>query len=296
MTTMSSSNYPQVQRVLWVTLGLNLLVALAKIGYGFVTSSLSMYADGFHSLFDGTSNVICLIGIWAASHPPDATHHYGHKKFETFAAVGISILLFVTCYNILRSGISRLAEPFPPQVTFLSFLIIGITIAVNFFVMRYEQQKGRELKSELLLADSQHTRSDILASCSVLLSLVATKLNFLVLDPLAALFIAGLIGKVGVQILLESSKVLSDWSTLEPAKIQEVAMKIEGVEECHQIRTRGFRNHIYVDLHIHVPPDMTTVKAHEVAHRVEAAIKNRFNEVVDIVVHVEPHIPFLEND
>jgi cation diffusion facilitator family transporter len=173
---------------------------------------------------------------------------------------------------------------------------MGLTLAVNYFVMRYEQRKGREYENNLLLADSEHTRSDILASCSVLISLIAVKLNYPVLDPIAALFIAVLIGRVGIQILLESSKVLSDYSVLEPKILRELAMKVDGVEECHQIRTRGSSNHIYIDLHIHVPPEMTTLKAHEVAHRVEATIKDQFPEVVDIVVHVEPHIPNLEND
>ncbi|HEX9757852.1 MAG TPA: cation diffusion facilitator family transporter [Nitrospiria bacterium] len=290
------SHYYKVRRVLWITLGWNLLVAVAKITYGYMTSSLSMAADGFHSLFDGTSNLVALIGIWAASHPPDDTHHYGHRKFETFAAVGIAILLFVTCYNILRSSFTRLSDPTPPEVTPISFIIMGLTLAVNYFVMRYEQRKGREYENNLLLADSEHTRSDILASCSVLISLIAVKLNYPVLDPIAALFIAVLIGRVGIQILLESSKVLSDYSVLEPKILRELAMKVDGVEECHQIRTRGSSNHIYIDLHIHVPPEMTTLKAHEVAHRVEATIKDQFPEVVDIVVHVEPHIPNLEND
>ena len=290
------SNYYQVKRVLWVTLGLNLLVAVAKVSYGYMTFSLSMAADGFHSVFDGTSNVVALIGIWAASHPPDDTHHYGHRKFETFAAVGIAILLFITCFNILRSSVNRIVEPTFPEVTPTSFVIMGITIAVNYFVMRFEQQKGRELGNNLLLADSEHTRSDILASCSVLISLIAVKLNYPVLDPIAALFIAVLIGRVGIQILLESSKVLSDYSVLEPKKIQELAMKVEGVEECHQIRTRGSKDHMYVDFHIHVPPQMTTLKAHEVAHQVEASIKEHYPKVVDIVVHVEPHVPNLEND
>ena len=286
----------QVQKVLWITLGLNLLVALAKVLYGFATDSLSMVADGFHSVFDGTSNVIALIGIWASSHPPDDNHHYGHKKFETFAAVGIAFLLFITCYNILRSSMGRIADPVPPQVTWISFSIIGITIAVNYFVMRYEQEKGKALGNELLLADSEHTRSDIWASCSVLMSLIAVKLNYPILDPFAALFIAILIGRVGVKILLESSRVLSDSSILEPKEIQVLAMKVEGVAECHKIRTRGSQYHIYVDLHIHVPPEMTTLKAHQVAHEVEGVIKGHFPTVVDIMVHVEPHVPFLEND
>ena len=295
MSSLSHQSF-QVQKVLWITLGLNILVAIAKVLYGFSTGSLSLVADGFHSFFDGTSNVVALIGIWVSSRPPDDSHHYGHKKFETFAAVGIAFLLFITCYNILRSSMGRFSEPITPQVTWISFSIIGVTIAVNYFVMCYEQEKGKALGNELLLADSEHTRSDIWASCSVLMSLIAVKLNYPILDPFAALFIAILIGRVGVKILMESSRVLSDSSILEPKEIQALVMQVDGVKECHKVRTRGSQFYIYVDLHIHVPPDMTTFKAHQVAHVVEEVIKGNFPNVVDIIVHVEPHVPFLEND
>ncbi|HEY0196677.1 MAG TPA: cation diffusion facilitator family transporter, partial [Methanobacterium sp.] len=84
---------------------LNFAVALAKIIYGYWTNSLSIISDGFHSLFDGASNVIGIIGITIASRPPDKMHTYGHEKFETFASLGIAFLLFITCFEILQSAI-----------------------------------------------------------------------------------------------------------------------------------------------------------------------------------------------
>jgi cation diffusion facilitator family transporter len=200
------STYKQVKRVLSLTLFLNLAVAVAKLLWGHLTNSLSMQADGFHSLFDGASNIIGLVGIWVARHPPDDCHPYGHKKFETFAAFGISVLLFLTCFHILESSYSRVQTPFAPQATFLSFIIMLGAIGINFFVAWWETKKGKEFKSDVLMADAMHTKSDVFGSLSVFISLIATRLGYPILDPVAAVLIAALIGKIGFSILAEASR------------------------------------------------------------------------------------------
>ncbi|MBI5197806.1 MAG: cation transporter [Nitrospirae bacterium] len=282
------NNYREVRRVLIITLILNLVVASAKVTYGAMTQSLSMLADGFHSLFDGTSNLVGLLGIWMASHPPDSSHPYGHKKYEALASLGISLLLFLTGYNILTDAYHRFSDLKVPEVTLISFLVMLGTIGINFFTVSYERRKSAALKSEILHADALHTRSDLLASFSVLISLAAVLGGYPLMDPIAALLIAALIGKTGFEILLESARVLSDASMLSADRIKHVAMTVEGVRECHAIRTRGTADHVYVDLHLLVPPSMDTEDAHQLAHQVEDRIKQEFREVSDVVVHVEP--------
>jgi cation diffusion facilitator family transporter len=279
----------QIRRILWIVLLLNLAVAGAKLIYGHLTQSLSMWADGFHSTFDGTSNIIGLIGLWLASFPPDEDHPYGHRKFETFASFGISVLLFLTCFHVLSDSVSRLSSPVTPEVTWLSFGIMLATMGVNVGVMRWEQRRGIELKSDLLMADSLHTRSDLLTSLSVLVSLLAVSFGIRMLDPLIAVIIAGFIAKTGFEILREVSKVFSDSARIDPRLIREIAMRISGVRDCHEVRTRGSLNQIYVDFHIDVPSDMTAERSHALVHEVEDLLKKELPEVVDVVIHVEPH-------
>jgi cation diffusion facilitator family transporter len=278
----------EIKKVLWFILALNLLVAAAKLVYGHWTGTLSMWADGLHSMFDGASNVIGLIGMWAAAHPPDEAHPYGHRKFESFAAFAISVFLFLACVKILESSYHRLADPILPRVTMLSFGIMLATLGVNLFVTRYEQRRSTELKSEILHADSMHTLSDVYSSFSVLLGLVAVRLGFPVLDPVMAIVIAGFIGRTGFQILFESSRVLSDASSVDPRRVREIVMKIPGVRSCHSIRTRGLESHVFVDCHIQVQSDMTTERAHDMVHTIEDRIKKEMSEVADVVIHVEP--------
>ena len=281
----------EIRKVLWLILLLNLLVAGAKLIYGYSTAALSMWADGLHSVFDGTSNVVGLIGIWAAAHPPDESHPYGHRKFESFAAFTISVFLFLACFKILENSYHRLITPDIPRVTWLSFAIMLTTIGVNVFVTRYEHRRGDELKSEILHADSMHTLSDVYSSISVLVGLTAIRMGFPILDPIMAVVIAGFIGKTGFKILFETSNVLSDASRVDPERVRNVVMKIPGVKSCHSIRTRGLESHVFVDCHIHVEPNMTAQKSHDLVHEIEDRIKNEMSEVADVVIHVEPDVP-----
>ncbi|MBI3610298.1 MAG: cation transporter [Nitrospirae bacterium] len=278
----------EIKKVLWLILALNLLVAAAKLVYGHWTGALSLWADGLHSMFDGASNIIGLIGIWAAAHPPDEAHPYGHRKFESFAAFAISVFLFLACFRILENSYARLIDPNVPRVTWVSFAVMLITIGINLFVTRYEQRRSTELKSEILHADSMHTLSDVYSSLSVLIGLAAVQMGFPFLDPIMAVVIAGFIGRTGFQILFETSRVLSDASCVDPRLVREIVMQIPGVKSCHSIRTRGLENHVFVDCHIQVQSDMTAERAHTLVHEIEDLIKKEMSEVVDVVIHVEP--------
>ncbi|MBI3805513.1 MAG: cation transporter [Nitrospirae bacterium] len=296
MPSIPDVHYQPVKKILLVTLGLNLLTALAKSIWGYSSHSISMQADGFHSFLDAASNVIGLIGIYFASRPPDDEHPYGHRKFETFASFCISVFLFLGCLEILKSSYARFQDGTMPEITSASFVIMLLTILLNIVVSRWEKRQGVLLKSEILIADSFHTKSDVFSSLSVIASLAAGWAGYPILDPLVGVVIAFIIGKVGMQILMESSKVLTDYSRIHPQEIHDLVIQIDGIEECHAVRTRGGINHIYVDLHIHVHPHMHLEKAHVLAHRVEAEIMKQFTDVIEVVVHLEPHLPQLEND
>lgn len=281
----------EVRKVLWITLLLNILGAVVKVSYGYITGTNSMMADGFHSFFDGTSNVIGLIGIWIASKPPDVRHHYGHKKFETMATIGIAILLFLACFEIAETAIRGFWNPRPPMVTNTSFLVVMATMGMNIFVTTYEYRRGKALKSDFLIADAKHTMSDLLASFIVLISIVAVRSGYAIVDPVASLIIAVMIGHIGYDIVKEASHVLVDASPLigsDLARIEAIASSVEGVRECHNIRVRGRNDAVHLDCHILVSPDMSMQEAHDVAERVEERIKSEMPDVIDVVIHLEP--------
>ncbi len=288
------SRLKEVRRVLLITLGLNFLVAGAKLGYGFFTETLSMVADGFHSVLDASSNVVGLIALGFAARPADHHHPYGHRKIEALAAIFISGTLFYACYEILTHAHQRLYHHTQPQVTLYSFLIMLGTMAINYWVSQYEHRKGEELRSQILTADSAHTRSDIYASFSVLIALVGVYFNWPYLDIIAAGLIALIVGYSGYQIVLESLGTLLDTSVLDPRQVLDVVHAVPGVQSAHDVRTRGHATAIYMDLNIHVDSQLSTQEAHDLTHQVIYKIKQSIPGVVDVVVHTEPSTPHHE--
>lgn len=278
----------EIRKVLLYTLAANEAVAVAKIAWGYVSGSIGMVSDGFHSMFDGVTNVVGLVGIWIASHPPDREHPYGHKKFETLFTMLVSGMIFLTCYEILGRAYRSLTESVEVEAGAGSFLIMAVTMAVNFRVMSYEGKKGRELGSQFLLADAMHTKSNLLSSGGVVLGLVFTRMGYPGADAVAGLLVAVFIAKIGYDILRGASGVLVDTVCIDSAAIHRVVMSVKGVKDCHKIRTRGTLHHVYVDLHIKLDPGINLKEAHELTHTVQDRIKQEFKEVADIVVHTEP--------
>jgi cation diffusion facilitator family transporter len=284
-------DYARARKVLIYTLVLNWLVALAKFAYGAMTLSASMAADGMHSFADGTNNIIGLIGFYFAGRPVDKTHPYGHEKYETLTALGIGALLLIVAFDLVKDSIQRFAHPVIPEVNLGSFLVMFITVAVNIFVMIYENREGKKLKSDFLVTDSIHTKSDILASCSVIVTLFAVRMGMPIIDTFVAGFIALFIGYSGVEVLYETSKVLSDHAMIEPEKLRQAVSEFKEINSCHKIRSRGREDSICVDLHVHVRPSMRTDEAHELSHQIENKIKQEFPGVREVIIHIEPTDP-----
>ncbi|WP_407356901.1 cation diffusion facilitator family transporter [Methanolobus sp. WCC5] len=282
------ARFRKIRKVMFYVLFLNLAVSFAKIAYGYYTNVLSMQSDGFHSLFDGVSNIIGLIGIHIAAKPPDKEHPYGHRKFETLASIMIALLLALVAFEIVHSAFERLGDGNVPQVTAISFAVMLGTMAINYGVTTYERRVGEEMNSEVLLADSAHTKSDIYVSISVIIGLIAISLGYPVVDPVISILIAVVILHAGAEIIFRSISILCDESQIDTDDIAQVVRNIEGVIDCHRIRTRGPPGNVYVDLHVEVDPEMSTYKSHTISHIVQYRIKENFDGIEDVLVHIEP--------
>lgn len=287
--TSRQQNARRISRVLWVTLGLNLVVAGAKIAYGHATGVLSIRADGFHSLTDSVNNLVGLLGVYFAARPADAGHPYGHAKFEVLAAGVVGLSLLGMAYDVLTSAASRLfgGAP-PPRLDALAFVVLAITLGVNLLVARYEKRQAEALGSSFLASDAAHTSSDVLVTLGVIVTVGLVQAGYTALDAVMALGIAGFIAWAGVQVLRQNLRYLADAAALEPDAVQAVVVQVAGVASVHKIRTRGAPGDIHVDLHVQVARHLDVVQAHRVTHWVIDAIKQHLPGVTDVVVHTEP--------
>jgi cation diffusion facilitator family transporter len=279
----------KVARVLWAILVANVTVAILKLVLGLSIGSVAVWADGLHSLLDGTSNVVGLVGIALASKPPDREHPYGHRRFETIAATLIGLLIAAGLVTILasvaRSVITGTSEARP---TPLAAALIAVTLVVNLVVSRVEASRGRALKSSLLTADAAHTASDALASLVVLVSFAGVAIGWPWADWVAALAVSALIARAAYLVLRENLGVLLDRARLDAARVQEVAQSVEGVRVAHDVRSRGLADHVQLDLHLHLDGAVALSTAHAVAERVSAALYEAFPEVTDVLIQIEP--------
>lgn len=280
-----------VRRVLIVTLLLNLLVSGAKIAVGMLSGSLAMVADGYHSLVDGANNVIGLVVAAFAYAPPDRGHPYGHRKFETAATLAIGGALLVLAYEVVSQAMGSAKREAAPAIGWLNWTVMIATMAMNLFVSWYEAREGRRLGSEYLLADATHTRSDLYVSLGVIASFAASRAGLPFADAVVAGFIGAVIAYQAAQILLRSFHVLTDRAVLDPASVQDVVRGIPEVRRVLEVRTRGSQDAVYVDLIAHVDGALSLRAAHEVADRIEDAVKKGHPAVVDVIVHLEPDDP-----
>jgi len=284
--------YAAVATVLVRVLLLNLAVAVAKIAFGYTSGAISILSDGFHSLTDAASNVAGLVGVRAARQPPDADHPYGHRKYETVAAAAVTVFLLLLVIEVLRNAFNHLSgRSQPHEISIASFVVMLVTVAVNLIVIAYESRAAEQLGSEMLMADATQTRGDVWSSVTVIAALVGARLGVPILDPIAALVVAGFIGHAGYQVARATTGILSDRIVISDADLQRVVMSVAGVIGCEKIRTRGSADHVFLDLHVWMPPDMRLTEAHDLSHVVKDRLMTRYPQIADAVIHIEPPPP-----
>lgn len=278
-----------INRVLWTVLICNLVIAAGKFVFGQITHTASIRADGIHSLFDSTGNVVALIGIAMASRPADLGHPYGHSKFETYASVFIGALLVFAAWEVGSDAIEALRfGNAKPEVSIFSFVVMIVTLITNIFLTRLERGAAKRYNSEILAADSKHTLSDAVVTMSVLVGLVLVYRGYPMADAAVSLIVAAAILMTAFSVLRQANSALSDSARIPASELRRTVLEVEDVHDCHAIRTRGTESEVYVDLHVLVDPLLTMSEAHVLADRVEEHICEQHAAVVDVVVHLEP--------
>lgn len=278
-----------MERVLWIVLVLNLVVAASKYFYGLASGSASMQADGIHSVFDSLGNVIGLVGISLAARPADAGHPYGHSKFETYGSLAIGVLLLFAAFEVGSSAVEKLvAGTYTAQVTPVSFIVMVGTLVVNLFVTLYERRAGKRLKSEILAADAAHTLSDAFVSIGVIVGLGFVVAGFPMADPIMALLVTVAILASAVGVFRTGLRTLSDHARI-PGRRHRPCGGEGGWRAVDPCRAHpGTEAEVYCDLHVLVDPQMTVLAAHDLGDKVEGVVAAAFPQIKEVLVHIEP--------
>lgn len=280
----------QVRKVLLITLLLNLLVMALKALVGWSTGSLSLLADALHSVTDSANNILGLVASQFSSPQPDRNHPYGHQKFEAVGALGIAAFLGIACFEILSGAIERIFQPAqqPIAVSVPELWLLLMVLGINIFVTFYERHVGQRIGSPILIADAQHTMSDVWVTISVIGGLIGIWIwQMQWLDLVLAFPVALLVFRSGWSVLKQNLPWLVDEMAIAPEAIHAIAMQVPGVLNCHNIASRGVvGRQVFIEMHLIV--EVTDVEtAHRITEAVEARLEERYAPA-RILIHVEP--------
>ena len=277
-----------IQRVFLGLLAANLVVVGVKLAIGIAAGSLSVIGDAIHSSVDAFNNIVFAILIRYAGAEADEKHPYGHGKFEVLGALGIVIFLAVASVELIKSAVGRLLAGAPaPDLTATGLWLLVATLGVNGWVAWVEGRKGKELSSDLLLADAAHTRVDVMITIAVILGGVASKARVPHVDPAIALAIVVMIVRVGWQILKRGVPLLVDQAAHEPALVRRSAEGVDGVRSAYDIRSRLAAGVAFAELTIGVSGRLAVDEAHAISDAVERRLKEELR-LDRVVVHIEP--------
>jgi cation diffusion facilitator family transporter len=274
------------------TMILNFLLAAVQAVIGFLAGSAGLISSAVHTLSDGATTIIVMIGVNAAGKKSDKSHQYGHERFESVASLIMAVILAIVGigigYGAVMDIISGEYEPMSMEVTAL--IIAGITIAAKEWMFWYTRAAAKKINSTALMADAWHSRSDALATIGAFFGILGAKMGFPVLDSVAGLIICVFIVKTAFDIFKTATNQMVDKAcspeTLE--KLEAVITEQEGVVAIDDLRTRMFGSKIYVDIEIAADGELTLNDSHKIAENVHDAVEAAFPEVKHCMVHVNP--------
>jgi len=285
----------RVKSITYLGIAVNIALSVIKIVIGFLAASLAMIADGIHSLSDLATDVAVLLGLHLGSKQPDEGHPYGHGRAETFSAGLIALILILVGGVMMYYATMAIArdEITTPR---LSVLIAAVfSIASKEWLYRITRKAAIQSHSAALYANAWHHRSDALSSVAVVIGFIALEFGFGHGDQVAAIAVGLMIIWVGVRIIGDSLRELTEGAVDADTigQIKNIINTNGQIRQYHHLRTRTVGREVFLDLHILVDPELSIAAAHQIAESLEGALHEQIVRPVNITVHIEPDLPEL---
>ncbi|MGO4887404.1 cation diffusion facilitator family transporter [Anaerobacillus sp. MEB173] len=288
--------FQKVQFAAWVGIIGNIILAIIKGIVGFIANSQALIADAVHSASDVVGSVAVLIGVRAAKRPPDRDHPYGHGKAELIAAIIVAVLLFVVGFEIAMTAVKSFFEPIEVPGLVAIYAVV-FSIIVKELMFRYKYHLGKKYRSEALITDAWHHRSDVFSSVAALIGIGASIIGgyigvpwLVYADPIAGLFVAVLIvkmawslGKTSIHNTLDH--VMHDEDTVE---MREIISSVHGVLNIDEFLAREHGHYVIIDIKIAVDPEITVAEGHAIGKEVKKKLLE-IDHVQDVLVHINPY-------
>lgn len=284
----ASNNLKLAERGAIISILAYLLLSTTKLATGHILNSSSLVADGFNNLSDIISNVALLIGIRLARQPADRDHKFGHWKIEDLASLVTSIIMFYVGFDVLRDTVQKILSNEEVQIDPLGAGVGLLSALVMFGVYLYNLNLSKRANSKALKAAAKDNISDAVTSLGTSIAIIASALNYPIIDKLVAIVITFFILKTAYDIFTESSFSLSDgFDDSLLADYEKAILEIPKVARVKSQRGRTYGSNIYLDVVLEMNPDLSVYESHAITEEVEQLLKDKF-DVFDTDVHVEP--------
>ncbi len=284
----NSNKYRIAYYIVWVSIILNVLVFAIKYYAGLQINSLAMIADAWHSLSDSITSVVVLIGFWIASKPADYEHPFGHGRAESVISIIVATILAVIGINFVVEAISRLQERTIVHYDTTSLIIFSITILIKESMAQYSVIYGKKIKSESLIADGWHHRTDAISTLVLVLGAYFGD-KFFWIDSVMTMLVSVMLFYVTYEILKSAaSSILGETPTHEfKVQVMKIAKDVNpAITSVHHFRIHSYGDHKELNIDIRLPAEMNVHDAHIIANAVEKSIYYQMK--YKTTVHVEP--------
>ena len=283
--------YSEIRRLTLIGGVLDLFLGFVKVLVGYIGNSQALIADGIHSLSDLITDILVLVATKHSAQAADEGHPYGHDRIQTLVSLALAGSLGIIAIVIAWDAVIRIVSPESLLLPgFWPLAVAAISVVSKEGYFQYVVRHPSAATSRMLYANAWHSRSDALSSLAVIVGVGGVLAGFAWADAFAAIVVAGLLLVVAYRIGREGAEELID-SAASPvlnANMRKTILSIEGVRDSHELRTRRMADKVLADLHIRVDPLISVSEGHRIGDEVMDALKTRFPEVGDVVVHIDP--------
>ncbi|PLX16148.1 MAG: cation-efflux pump [Candidatus Muiribacterium halophilum] len=283
----------EIKKVTWISVFINIFLSVAKIMAGIFGSSAALIADGVHSASDLLSDFILIIasGLWTKAE--DDNHPYGHRKIENLTTLILGILVLIAAIPMMISAIRDLKvnhiASAPGRIT---LIVAMLSLILKEFLFRVTRSTGKRIRSQAVIANAWHHRSDALSTVPVLVSILVAMLypEWGFVDEIGAIIVSVMLIYMGIRFICHALKCMLDFAASEDVieRIKGKSFKVDGVMDVHKVRTRYMGSSLFIDMHIEVDPDISVRKGHKIAGIVKKELLSSDCEVSDVIIHIEP--------
>ena len=272
---------------MWLDIGLG----VAKLVGGSVSGSFALVTDGVHSLTDAVSDIFVLLVSRFSHDAPDAEHPYGHGRFEAIGTVVMGMFFFAIAAVFLYDSYLRLTRDAPLSVPSWAGLgVAAASIIAKEWIYHYTMRTAMKLNSSLLRANAWHSRTDAISSMAVLIGIIGAQQGFPWLDVVAAMFVALIIGKIGLELCIDSLKELVDTAIPQDYQdeIKSTITAVSGINKVTSLRSRESGGNVLVEVQIQVDPHISVSEGHQIGEAASKILVDKFRNINDVVVHIDP--------